>query len=57
MESDYKYTARDGSCKASQHTAQGKVASWVMLDKDEGTIAETLSTKGPLSAAVNAAHF
>lgn len=28
-----------------------------MIDQDEKTIAATLATKGPLSAAVNAAHF
>merc|ERR1712151_366190 len=57
LESDYKYTGRDGKCQASEFTSQGKVASWKMINKDEGVIASTLASTGPLSAAVNATWF
>jgi len=57
LESEYKYTAMDGTCKEDNYRVQGKVASWKMLDKDEKTIAATLAETGPLSAAVNAKWF
>lgn len=57
LESDYKYTGRNGKCHSSDYTPKGKVASWKMIDKNEDTIAATLAETGPLSAAVNAKWF
>jgi C1A family cysteine protease len=57
LESEYKYTARDGTCHAKEHTQEGKVASWKMVSRDAKEIAATLASTGPLSAAVNASWF
>jgi len=57
LESDYKYTARDGKCHSTDYKSQGTVASWKMLSRDEKEIAATLAETGPLSAAVNASWF
>lgn len=37
--------------------AMGMVKSFKMIEKDETTIAATLASVGPLSAAVNAGPF
>jgi C1A family cysteine protease len=57
LESDYKYTARDGSCHAKDHKSYGTVSKWEMVSRDEKVIASTLASTGPLSAAVNAQWF
>lgn len=56
-ESDYPYRGTKGTCSEKSHKEVEMVKSFKIVDKDEKTIAATLATVGPLSAAVNAGPF
>ena len=55
LQSDYKYTATDGTCKFSKKKVAVSISSFKKLDStDEVDLANFLSSQGPLSIAINA---
>jgi C1A family cysteine protease len=56
-DSDYKYTARDGSCKFSKAKVAVKLSGFEDISQNEEQIAAALNAHGPLSIAVNANPF
>jgi len=52
-ESDYKYTARDGTCKKSQYTHVTPAKSYKQVDVGE-TYLENAVASGPVSVAIQA---
>lgn len=54
LESDYTYTARDGSCQAKASLEKVFIASWKQISSDEDTIAQALMQSGPLAIGINA---
>jgi len=53
-ESDYPYTASDGTCKATQSKEKAFIKDWVQISTDEDQIAASLIKYGPLSIGINA---
>jgi len=59
MESNYPYTAKDGTCaySASKAFTGAKVTGFVdVTSKDEDALLDAVATQGVISIAVNAAH-
>ena len=58
LESDYPYTARDGSCKYSASKGQGKVANFKDVSVDQtGAQLRAALANGPVSVAIEADQF
>jgi len=54
-QSDYPYTAEDGTCSFDKSLVKVTISGFLKLDSsDEVDIANYLSTQGPLSIAINA---
>jgi cathepsin F len=53
-ESAYPYTAKDGTCKASQAQEKAFITAWHQTSTDETQIAAALQQYGPLSIGINA---
>jgi cathepsin F len=53
-ESAYPYTARGGTCKASQSLEKAFIGGFVKISTDEDQIAAALMKYGPLSIGINA---
>jgi cathepsin F len=54
-ESDYSYTARDGSCQAAKSSEKVFVSAWAVVDgTDEDQLAAALIKHGPLAIGINA---
>ena len=56
LESEYPYTARDGTCKASG-TGSGKVADFYDVTADSVDQLKAAIVKGPVSVAIEADQF
>lgn len=54
LESQYPYTAHDGSCKAAQAKEKVFISNWTAISTDEDQIAAALMKYGPLSIGINA---
>jgi len=54
LESDYPYTARDGTCKESSSSEVAFITAWKKFSRDEDEIAAGLQEYGPLSIGINA---
>jgi len=58
LESDYQYTARDGSCKYVSSKGVGKVKSYKDVSRDSsGSQLKAALAKGPVSVAIEADQF
>jgi len=58
-ESDYPYTARDGSCKFAKSEVVAKISNWkyATTREDEDTLQANLVSSGPLSICLDAANW
>ncbi|OHT03734.1 Clan CA, family C1, cathepsin L-like cysteine peptidase [Tritrichomonas foetus] len=57
-ESDYVYTALDGTCKFTQYTAVGSVSKYVNVAQgDEDDLASKCETYGPIAVAIDASNW
>jgi len=56
-DSDYPYTARDGSCRFNKSKVVAQVKDFKDISQNEDEIAAVLVENGPLSVAVNANPF
>jgi len=54
LESDYTYTAKDGTCRASSYTAQVHVASVNQVPKHSASALRAAIAQGPTSVTVEA---
>lgn len=54
LESDYKYTARKGTCKYTSTKGKFKVTSYVNLPKGDPAAHMQAIQKGPVTIALNA---
>jgi len=54
LESDYPYTAKDGTCSAVAAKEQVFVGGWKQISTDEDQIAAALMQYGPLAIGINA---
>jgi C1A family cysteine protease len=58
LETDYQYTARDGSCKYVKSKGVGKVKSYKDVSRDtSGSQLKAAVAKGPVSVAIEADQF
>jgi len=57
LESDYPYTARDGSCQYDASKANGKVADFVDVSPGNPDQLKAALAKGPVSVAIEADQF
>merc|ERR1712139_651541 len=48
LETDYPYTAKDGTCKAKQSSEKAFIKDWVQISTNEDQIAAALIKYGPL---------
>jgi len=57
-ESDYPYTARDGSCHYDASKVVTKISGHTDIPVgDEGKLKEAVATVGPVSVAIDASHI
>jgi C1A family cysteine protease len=57
LESDYDYTARDGTCAADKSKEVVFLDSWKAISTDEDEIAAALMEYGPLAIGINAGYM
>jgi len=54
---DYPYTAKDGKCKFEVSKVDAKISTFTAIPKDETALTGHLSSTGPLSICLDAAHW
>ncbi|KAK8888751.1 hypothetical protein M9Y10_033485 [Tritrichomonas musculus] len=58
LESDYKYTAVDGTCKFSQYSPVGKISRYTnIVEGDEDDLAAKVEQYGPVAVAIDASNW
>ena len=58
LESDYKYTAVDGTCKFSQYSPVGKISRYTnIVEGDEDDLAAKVEQYGPVAVAIDASSY
>lgn len=57
-ESDYKYTAVDGTCKFTQYSQAGSVSKYIVVaEGDEDDLAAKIEQYGPAAVAIDASNW
>ena len=58
IESEYKYTAVDGSCKFNQYSKTGSVSKYIIVaEGDEDDLAAKIEQYGPAAVAIDASNW
>ncbi|KAK8839128.1 hypothetical protein M9Y10_032600 [Tritrichomonas musculus] len=58
LESDYKYTAVDGTCKFTQYSQVGSISKYVnIVEGDEDDLAAKVEQYGPVAVAIDASNW
>ncbi|KAK8899933.1 hypothetical protein M9Y10_002256 [Tritrichomonas musculus] len=58
LESDYKYTAVDGTCKFTQYSSVGSISDYIVVEEgNEDDLAAKCEQYGPVAVAIDASNW